>query len=504
MNRRHIAIILLSLGFISLTGFSPDILHAAGKKKKKGKPTPTLEQVFQPTQLKEDLRILQEILETSHSGMYLYTPKEEFNQGFKKAGEILDNKTTRLDFYRTVAPLVEKVRCGHTYFDLPEKLINNLMENGRLFPVPVFFLAQKAYVDQKEAFLPLGAEITSINGVLMQEILNQLLPYLRSDGLNQTMKYRQMADEFALHHYLHFGEATKFQVTYRPAGEKNVLKKLLNPIPGKELGKLIAERHSDKGRMRKYKLKLVDKEIALLTVDSFDFGVNQKSRQRYRQFLKDNFDALEQNEEIRSLILDLRRNEGGYVGNDSRLFSYFARQPFRDAQSVEAISQKIPQQEHLAKFQFPRMIEKQLARDFRKDETGRYFMVQDKNPEIKPRRKVFDGTVHVLTSGWTHSAGAVLASQFLNNDNVVFIGEETGGGHAAFTAGDMMLYDLPNTRCQLEVPLLLYRNNPGLRKLPKGSGVQPDHPVTQTQEDFIRGVDTILEFALKMAAHPKS
>jgi len=318
------------------------------------------------------------------------------------------------------------------------------------------------------------------------------------------MKYRQIADEFALHHYLHFGETTKFQVTYRPVGEKNVLKKLLNPIPGKELEKLIAERHSDKGRMRKYKLKLVEKEIALLTVDSFDFGVNQKSRQRYRQFLKDNFDALEQNKEIRSLVLDLRRNEGGYVGNDSRLFSYFARQPFWDAQSIEAISQKIPQQEHLAKFQFPRMIEKQLARDFRKDETGRYFMIPDKNPEIKPRKKVFDGKIHVLISGWTHSAGAVLASQFLNNDNVVFIGEETGGGHAAFTAGNMMLYDLPNTRCQLEVPLLLYRNNPGLRKFSKGSGVQPDHPVTQTQEDFIRGVDTILEFALKMAAHSKS
>ena len=504
MNRRHIAIILLSLGFFLLNGFSPNILHAAGKKKKKGKSTPTLEQVFQPSQLKEDLRILQEILETSHPGMYLYTSKEDFNQGFNKAEEILDNKTTRLDFYRTVAPLMEKVRCGHTYFDLPDKLVNNLMEDGKLFPVPVFFLAQKAYVDQQEGSLPLGAEITSINGVSMPEILKQLLPYLLSDGFNQTMKYRQIADEFALHHYLHFGETTKFQVTYRPVGEKNVLKKLLNPIPGKELEKLIAERHSDKGRMRKYKLKLVEKEIALLTVDSFDFGVNQKSRQRYRQFLKDNFDALEQNKEIRSLVLDLRRNEGGYVGNDSRLFSYFARQPFWDAQSIEAISQKIPQQEHLAKFQFPRMIEKQLARDFRKDETGRYFMIPDKNPEIKPRKKVFDGKIHVLISGWTHSTGAVLASQFLNNDNVVFIGEETGGGHAAFTAGNMMLYDLPNTRCQLEVPLLLYRNNPGLRKFSKGSGVQPDHPVTQTQEDFIRGVDTILEFALKMAAHSKS
>ena len=150
------------------------------------------------------------------------------------------------------------------------------------------------------------------------------------------------------------------------------------------------------------------------------------------------------------------------------------------------------------------MIEKQLTRDFRKAETGGYFMVPGKNPEMKPRKIIFNGRIHVLISGWTHSAGAVLASQFLNNDNATFIGEETGGGHAVFTAGDMMLYDLPNTRCQLEVPLLLYRNNPGRKKFPKGSGVLPDHPVTQSQQDFIRNIDTVLEFALKMATQPKS
>ncbi len=503
MTRRHFALSILSLGLALLAGFPASVLQAAGKKKKKEKFTPTLSQVFQPAQLKEDLQVLQTVLETSHPGMYLYTSREEFAEEFAKAGESLNRQATLLEFYRTVAPLVEKVRCGHTYFDLPGKLLKKLYVEAELFPIPIFFLEKQAYVDQDDGPLPLGAKITSINGVTMPEILKKLLPYLRSDGFNQTMKYRQMGDEFALHHYLHYGPTKTFEVTCLPAGKKEPLKKSLQSIPGRKLEGLLMERHSDKGKMRKYKLKMLREEVALLTVDTFDFGVNQKSRQRYRQFLKDNFDALEQNEEIKSLILDLRRNEGGYVGNDTRLFSYFAQKPFWDSQSVEAIIQKIPQQEHLAKFQFPRMIEKQLNRDFRKDETGGYFLVPAKNPELKPRRKVFEGRVHVLISGWTHSAGAVLASQFLNHDNVTFIGEETGGGHAAFTAGDMMLYDLPNTRCQFEVPLLLYRNHPGRRAFPKGSGVRPDHPVTQTRDDFIRNVDTVLEFALKLATQPK-
>ena len=35
-------------------------------------------------------------------------------------------------------------------------------------------------------------------------------------------------------------------------------------------------------------------------------------------------------------ILDLRQNDGGYVGNDSQLFTYFAQAPFRGAKLAEA------------------------------------------------------------------------------------------------------------------------------------------------------------------------
>ena len=126
-------------------------------------------------------------------------------------------------------------------------------------------------------------------------------------------------------------------------------------------------------------------------------------------------------------------------------------------------------------------------------------MLDEKNREWKPRKTAFDGHIYALISGWTHSGGVVLCSFLLNNDNVTFIGEETGGGHATFTAGNMVLYDLPNTRCQLEVPLIQYENYRGDRTFPKGSGVRPDHPVAQSQKDLIANVDTVMEFALELA-----
>ena len=107
--------------------------------------------------------------------------------------------------------------------------------------------------------------------------------------------------------------------------------------------------------------------------------------------------------------------------------------------------------------------------------------------------------LYVLIGGWTHSGGVVFGSYLLNNDNVTFIGEETGGGHDTFTAGNMVLYDLPNTRCQLEVPLIRYENYRGEKAFPKGSGIRPDHPVHQTPQDLIKKVDTVMEFALGLA-----
>jgi len=63
----------------------------------------------------------------------------------------------------------------------------------------------------------------------------------------------------------------------------------------------------------------------------------------------------------------------------------------------------------------------------------------------------------------------------------------------------MVLYDLPNSRCQVEIPLILYQNYREKKTFPKGSGIRPDHEVTQSQKDLITDVDTVMAFALQLA-----
>ena len=97
----------------------------------------------------------------------------------------------------------------------------------------------------------------------------------------------------------------------------------------------------------------------------------------------------------------------------------------------------------------------------------------------------------------------MVCSMALNNDNVTFIGQETGGGHEYYTAGNMVLYTLPNTLCQVEVPMILYRNEIPEDSFPKGSGIIPKHQVVQTQKDFISGEDTVMQFALELIRKSK-
>ena len=190
------------------------------------------------------------------------------------------------------------------------------------------------------------------------------------------------------------------------------------------------------------------------------------------------------------------------MGNDSLLFSYLTQKPFREAKTVIAKTLDIPLEDFLDKKEFFRgvekAVEKSLNKEFVRNDQGILRMIDEKNKIHKPKAIAFDGSIYILISGWTHSGGSVLCSMALNNDNVVFIGEETGGGHEFYTAGNMVLYTLPNTQCQVEVPMIRYQSNSPTNAFPKGIGIRPHHSVTQTREDFINGTDTVMQFALDL------
>ena len=463
---------------------------------------PLLDSVIPVAQLKKDFQLFRSIMEQAHGGLYLHTPKEEFDRLFETTERSLTKPLKVREFNMLLSPLVDKIHCGHTSITISDKQLDHFMKSGQLFPIPIIFLGQKPYVDHDSVKLPLGAEILTVNGISMDEIVKKLLALAPADGLGTAMKYRTLPIDFDLAYALAYGEPKEFTISYLSFQAREPLVKTLPAIPGKRTVALYDSRHSAKRKAKKFRYQSVDENTGLLTVNTFEFGIKKKSKQKYKDFLQETFAALGGESGKKNLIIDVRENEGGYPKNEMLLTSYLAATPFREMKNARVTTLSIPAKEHLDRKEFPqgiiRYVEKHLVSDFEKTAAGTYQIKEEKNPVRKPRSSAFKGNLYVLISGMTHSGASSLCSLLREYPNVTFLGEETGGCSAAFTAGNLLVYNLPHSWCQLVVPVIRYETNLIDSKYPAHRGIIPDHPVEQTQEDLLNGTDSVLQLALEL------
>jgi C-terminal processing protease CtpA/Prc len=108
----------------------------------------------------------------------------------------------------------------------------------------------------------------------------------------------------------------------------------------------------------------------------------------------------------------------------------------------------------------------------------------------------FSGQVYVLTSGFTFSAGAILASLLKAHTNAVFIGQETGGGEAGCSGGLTSKVILPHTQLVINFPHFRMETN---TKAPNtGRGVMPHYPIIYTAQYIASGRDLELEKVVEL------
>ena len=463
---------------------------------------PLLDTIIPVDQLKKDYQLFRDILEQAHGGLYLHTSKETFDGSFDSVARSLTRPMKVRDFNMLLAPLIDATHCGHTSITISNKQLAHFMKAGQLFPVPIIFLNQKPCVDHDKVELPLGAQILTVNGVAMDEIVKKVLVLAPADGLGSAMKYRTLPIDFDLAYALAYGEPEEFKISCLPFGAKEPVVKTLAAIPGKRTVALYESRYSAKRKTKKFRYQSLNENTGLLTVNTFEFGISKKSKQKYKDFLRDTFASLGGESGKQNLIVDLRENEGGYPENEMLLASYLARKPFREMKNAKVITVSIPAKEHLDRKEFPpgiiRYVEKHLVREFKKTDADFYHVKDEINPQIQPRNTAYQGNLYVLISGTTHSGASSLCSLLREYPNVTLIGEETGGCSTAFTAGNLLVYNLPHSWCQIVVPVIRYETNLHGSKYPAHRGLVPDHPVEQTQKEYLEGTDPGLRLALQL------
>ncbi len=478
-----------------------------------------LTQKHSPEELKKDLGIIKTSLEEAHPGVYWYISKEKLDEDFKSVAHQFTDSLNSLNFYRKVAPLVSEIKCGHTRLVHPGLKLNRVQRdslkkkgNPPLTQLDYKIEGDKLFVRSVKSkylssFKP-GIEIITIDSIPAKEIINETEKLFSSDGYNPTFYDEVLNKSFANYYKLAYPKRdSSFLILKDSSGlcgtwikaERPVIKKV-KILPREEKRKTREKKEFQKKNRYKgldeeqnplldFKIESNLKGTGILTVKSFSFPDNN-----FHRFFRETFKIIAKNN-IKNIILDLRDNGGGNLMNCNLLFRYLYNKPNKFTGRADMSARYFTTAKYADHF---------IINDLRgfyplllvhKDSFG-YYSKLPTDRFKKPKNKVYNGNLIVLTNGYSFSATALLASNLQQVNRGIFIGEETGGGFNQCTAGRIPYLTLPNTGLKLRLPLKVIK--PANQRELKGRGVFPNVEVKNRIEDVIEGKDKVLDKAMEM------
>lgn len=453
------------------------------------------EKTYPVEALKEDLKVLREILEEGHGGFDRYTPASVLKKRFDEAMNGLTGPLTELDFYLRLLPLVADIKDGHTRVQVSPPAGSFLDDQPINVPLGLRFLGDKTYIFRNlssDTGITEGAELLAINGIPMVEVLSDLLPLIPSDAGIQTRKLRQLEfpATFGRLFALRFGRPDSYRLRFRPYRSQEVQEITVPGIKGKDVVRILSERYPDAAKRRPlYELSFRG-TTAVLTVRAFADDPEKESLP-YPQFLRNAFRTLDERIAL-NLIIDLRGNGGGHDEYGKLLFAHVMDRPFLYYRALET------KKDRYDLFRFTNESAKdaeELAKPLRKNARGWFDVLGHPNSGLQmPQEPRFSRRVAILIDGGSFSATGETTSLFHYYRKAVFLGEECGSGYYGNTSGFMVMATLPNTRIQVRIPLVLYTM--AVDDYPKDRGIVPDIPVEPTIEDLLAGRDPVMERAL--------
>ncbi|MCS4435349.1 S41 family peptidase [Aquiflexum gelatinilyticum] len=445
-------------------------------------------QTLQPAQMKSDVEIFKKALEAKHPEMYRYTSAEEFESLFDQVKPHLSRDMSVREFYLKMTPIIAALHCGHTKWIVAGQDMYYPFFDADLFPLQLHFENDKAYVishfDGNE--VPVTAEVLSINGEKMGEIIKSLLPKLSfGDGFSQAGKYYQLNHAFPGIFSTHFGTKPTYDVeVLRDGKTKNLTFEGVSHHQIKAYQSSKNKEHEDP-----FRLEILEANTAWLDIDRFYAYPNEPD---FKKFLKATFEQIKENN-VSDLVIDLRGNEGGNESYGIELYKYLAESPFSYYDRISVKNKEKLDFETNTSFLF------KIASLFNKNgEYGREFTLQKGLKTQKPNKNAFQGNVYLLLDGQSFSVTTEFASRFKSEKRGIIIGTETAGGYAMNTSGFFSIVTLPHSKIDLGIPLLGFHMAGLAENNPKDRGILPDYTIETHAENVQNGVDAVRDFSLEL------
>jgi len=428
-----------------------------------------LDRVLTVEQLREDTDFAFTTIEQHHPDMYAYISKADYAPIKEALYKQLDHPMSRRDFYKLIAPAVAALRSGHTLIQPPTSEFKDFSRfNGKFYPFTVNLDGESLRVRKchDDVGLPIGARILSINGESTPQVLdrfarrmpaeNQLAnPYVLEDPrLFWTMLWIDYGDEQPLELVVEGPEGTPIQHAVEPQSLERVGTRKLEreALPEPFFFRYLPEHNA-----------------GMIVCNAFE------DRSGFKTFLKESFQEMQDKQAV-GLIIDLRDNTGGDTRIGDALLRYITDKPFR--QFLQIDTKVSPWNRPITN----------------PDVEVGGIDTEKLRPKDSPENPLrFRGPVYVLIGPRCVSTGVALAATIQYFEIGELVGQETGDPTALF--GYARRTVLPNSNWGLSAPSRCYVA-PGSKR--DGRGALPDYPAEPNLGDEAAGVDTVLEYALKL------
>lgn len=424
-----------------------------------------LAQTLSAEQVKEDLTFMSEKIIEINAGLIDYN---EHFIGRKDSLIANSNKSmSLLEFYGPMSFLGSMSNEGHLKIGHTRDTVQNGFLNDRYdyLPISCWFSGDRAFVRQyygREKGPGKGDEILSINGRKTSDVINQILPYLPSDGQINTYKMKKMVSGFSWYYYLFVDQPDSFTIEFSRYDSGDKYQTSISAIPRSDMVEIFTKLNTDQKKKAEpnindfYELE-IEQDVARLTLKSFDWRLVEKYKLKPSDFYKEVFAKLVG---VKNLIVDLRSNTGGRKKFASAILPYLSDPG--NGYFKKTVTTKGKKKE----YKYP------------------------KSSKLK-----FEGKVFVLVNGETFSAAATLARYLKEYANAVCIGEEGGGRYEGYVAGSSETVYLPNSKLKIQIPIYNNLYPPSSKQQTTNRGLIPDHEITYSISDFMNERDRSLQKA---------
>ncbi len=479
-------------------------------------------------QQQEDFKIFKTSMQEMHAGVYWFIAPERFTALYDSVYATLKDNEDAEQFYLKVRFCMAALHHGHDGAELTTRetginyKMNAMPASRKHLPFVMEYLGDRLYIlnnCSSNKKITNGGEVVSINGKTIGSLNKQMLQYIFANGRNTTYKYKMLGFYFQLH-YLYqmlYPAETSYKLGIIPYKSKKKIEVLANA----ELPQTIADRYQEQtGKSINFwdsllTYKVLDKEKGIGYCKMETFSTQRFDTDSIKLLnVQEKMFAQIKADNIKSLVVDVRNNEGGDDAWQTAISYFRAIEENKEGGLAYLQSDNFTQIQYIIQNDENR----QLLQAF---QYNPYALI-DKTPEgrfkLKPEYtehdtkakplmpNAFKGDVYLLQNGLTFSAGFAFAGRLkekikASNGFIKVIGEDNGDDMDAGvgSGGWSVEVLLPNSKIKLNIPVTGGGE--------KAYTIPPvhflDYKVVPTIADKLNGVDAELEFAKKLVADKK-